>query len=139
MFWFFFLIIIITFYGRPQTTRVCVMATIYVGNLTRECFIAKKHSTIILRKMLLKCFFGSKTLNTTMELCRRARGVLPSVFTFIRTVDQNTQNPRIRFPVGTQKFGECILSTSQAGLRRRARVHWRTDQPSYRDKGPTGL
>ena len=26
---------------------------------------------------------------TTMELYRRARGVLPSVFTFIRTVDQN--------------------------------------------------
>ena len=31
-----------------------------------------------------------------------------------------------------------ILSTSQAGLRRRARVHWRTDQPSYREPGPFG-
>ena len=31
---------------------------------------------------------------------------------------------------------EC---TRDLGLRRRARVRWRTDQPSYRDKGPTGL
>ena len=31
---------------------------------------------------------------------------------------------------------EC---TRDLGLRRRARVRWRTDQPSYRDKGTTGL
>ena len=76
-----------------------------------------------------KCFCSKETLDEHL-----AQDIV-RVFLWIK----NTQNHRVRFPVGTQKFGECTLSTSQAGLRRRARVSRRTDQPSYRDKGPTGL
>ena len=57
-----------------------------------------------------KCFCSKETLEE--HLTQDAA----QVFLWIK----NTQNPRVRFPVGTQKFGEGILSTSQAGLRRAA-------------------
>ena len=55
-----------------------------------------------------------------------------------------TENTRVQFPVGTKKFGEGILSTSQAGLRRAApssyTALWQKagDQPSYREPSPFG-
>jgi len=85
-------------------------------------FVAKKHSRSILRKMLLECFFVTKTLMR----------------------ERITENTRVQFPVGTKKFGEGILSTSQAGLRRAApssyTALWQKagDQPSYREPSPFG-
>ena len=72
--------------------------------------------------MLLECFFVTKTLMR----------------------ERITENTRVQFPVGTKKFGEGILSTSQAGLRRAApssyTALWQKagDQPSYREPGPFG-
>ena len=72
--------------------------------------------------MLLECFFATKTLMR----------------------ERITENTRVQFPVGTKKFGEGILSTSQAGLRRAApssyTALWQKagDQPSYREPGPFG-
>ena len=48
--------------------------------------------------MLLECFFATKTLMR----------------------ERITENTRVQFPVGTKEFGEGILFTSQAGLRRAA-------------------
>ena len=84
--------------------------------------------SILCNPLSHKCFCSKETLEE--HLAQDAA----QVFLWIK----NTQNPRVRFPVGTQKFGECILSTSQAGLRRRARVSRRTDHPSYRESGPLG-
>ena len=72
--------------------------------------------------MLLECFFATKTLMR----------------------ERITENTRVQFPVGTKKFGEGILFTSQAGLRRTApssyTALWQKagDQPSYREPGPFG-
>ena len=100
------------------------------------CFLRSHHSTKSFERVaepIRKCS-GSAT-----AISRVAQDAT-LVFLWYKTLTREkiTDSTRIQFPVGTQKFGECILSTSQAGLHRRARVSRRTDHPSYRESGPLG-
>ena len=95
------------------------------------CFLRSHHSTKSFERVaepIRKCS-GSAT-----AISRVAQDAT-LVFLWYKTLTREkiTEGSRVQFPVGTQKFGECILSTSQAGLRRRPRVQ-QADEPT----SPTG-
>ena len=102
--------------GRPPFARASLLGA---ARRNPACDVDKMPSpnfgsyrelnpSILCNPLSHKCFCSKETLEE--HLAQDAA----QVFLWIK----NTQNPRVRFPVGTQKFGEGILSTSQAGLRR---------------------
>ena len=61
-----------------------------------------------------------EVLIANCKITRKIKIKKSEVVTPVSCAIKNTQNPRVQFPVGTQSLEMIILSTSQAGLRRRA-------------------
>ena len=87
----------------------------------------------ISRKMIVECFFATKTLTREMQYDRR-------VFLCYKNTHAREDYRKYSgsIPGRNQKFGDDHLVYVASGITSSRHIRRRTDQPSYREPGPLG-